>query len=384
MEPIEKTIAGQPSWIIRSDQVELAVARLGGHMAPVTFYRGSGRPVQPYHISPWQTEGQKVPVPVLVPLRGDFFCAPFGNPSVFRGRDYPAHGESACFAWRLAGAEKEGAVTSLTLRMRTRIAPGTVTKRLLLIDGHNVVYSQHVLEGFSGPMTIGHHATLAMPARERSMKVTTSPIRFGMTNPTPPGDPAGGDYFSMAVNRRFRTLAGVPMNWKDRPFDDASEFPARRGFCDLYAVFNRPGPIAWTAASFEDDGFVWFSLKDPAVQPATMFWAENHGRHSAPWNGRNCCLGLEDICAFLSEGLAASAAPNSLSRAGVPTTVRLSPDRPMAVNYIQGVVKVPRGFGRVRTLRFSPGRVTFESAAGRKVAAELCHEFIQTGRLSRR
>ena len=74
-----KTIVSQPSWVIRTSDVELAVTQLGGHMAPVTFHRRSAAPVQPYYISPWQGERLKIDEPVLVPLRGDFFCLPFGN-----------------------------------------------------------------------------------------------------------------------------------------------------------------------------------------------------------------------------------------------------------------------------------------------------------------
>lgn len=35
----DKTIHAQPSYVLSSNQVELAVTLLGGHMAPVTFYR---------------------------------------------------------------------------------------------------------------------------------------------------------------------------------------------------------------------------------------------------------------------------------------------------------------------------------------------------------
>ena len=55
-----------------------------------------------------------------------------------------------------------------------------------------------------------------------------------------------------------------------------------------------------------DEGFLWFSLKDPAVLPMTMLWMENHGRHFPPWNGRNCCLGLEDLCGYFAGGYAPS------------------------------------------------------------------------------
>ena len=74
----EREIRGQPSWLIRTDQVEMAVTKLGAHMAPVKFYRADDKFVQPYHISPWQGENLDLAYcPVLVPLRGDFFCLPF-------------------------------------------------------------------------------------------------------------------------------------------------------------------------------------------------------------------------------------------------------------------------------------------------------------------
>ena len=48
-----ETIDSQPSWILENPQVRLAVTKVGGQMAPVVFLRDSGKPVQPYHISPW-------------------------------------------------------------------------------------------------------------------------------------------------------------------------------------------------------------------------------------------------------------------------------------------------------------------------------------------
>src|SRR3954471_279357 len=76
----QRVIHSQPSWVISTPQVELAVTERGGQMAPVTFFRDTPKPVQPYHISPWQDEGLKdLPAPVLASLRGDWFCVPFGG-----------------------------------------------------------------------------------------------------------------------------------------------------------------------------------------------------------------------------------------------------------------------------------------------------------------
>jgi hypothetical protein len=382
MKAKRRIIAGQPSWVLANRQVELAVTELGGHMAPVTFHRDSPGPVQPYFISSWQGEKVKLDEPVLVPLRGDFFCMPFGAPGAWHGVRHVCHGEPATGKWTLGGVAVEGRVTRLTMTMQTVAMPGKVTKRLGLIDGHNVVYCQHVLEGFSTPAPLGHHATLALPDRPDAIRVATSPFKLGLTNPTPFGDPAIGHYQSLAINRKFTRLDKVPLLWKDPAFGDCSRHPTRTGFTDLLGVWARgaDGP-AWTTATVQDEGFMWFSLKDPALLPATLLWISNRGRHSFPWNGRNLCLGLEDVCAYFANTPAESAEPNQLNAMGIETVVKLSKSRPTAVNYIQGVVKVPPGFDCVRTASFGPGTVMFTSVTGKKVTAPVCHEFLATGQL---
>lgn len=389
MNPPVKTIASQPSWVLRSRTVELAITQLGGHMAPVTFYCDTGKPIQPYYISPWQGEGLRIDDPVLVPLRGDFFCMPFGANKQYKGRKVELHGDPATRRWTFAGTTSARGRTSLALEMKCGLPiPGKVTKILHLVDGQNVVYSTNVLEGFSGSFPLGHHATLAMPERAESVHVVTSPFRFGMTYPVPPGNPAEGGYCCYEPARKITSLSRVPTVYRDPAWVDASRYPTRKGFCDLVACFHEPkaapaGRIvpAWNTARFEDEGFIWFALKDPAVLPTMMIWAENHGRHFSPWNGRNNCVGLEDVCGYLALGLEASAKPNPVSKAGIPTAHRLSPRHPFAVHYIQGVVKIPAGFGAVKTLRFAPGEVRFVSTKGKTVAASVQHEFLAGGAL---
>ena len=130
-----------------------------------------------------------------------------------------------------------------------------------------------------------------------------------------------------------------------------------------------------------DEGYLWFSLKDPKVLNSTVFWIENHGRHGVPWNGRNNCLGLEDVTAHFADGLHASAEPNVLTKAGVKTAVELSADHPTAVHYIQGVAKVPSGFEQVKTVKFSPGAATFVSTNGHEVTVPVRHEYLKDGKL---
>lgn len=377
-----QTIHSQKSWVIHSQNVELAITQTGGQMAPVTFYRDSDKPVQPYHISPWQDEGLKLDVPVLVALRGDWFCVPFGgNTDTFNGESHPPHGEVAGGQWQLVESKSDAGVTTLKLAFETSVRKGRITKETTLLDGQNVVYSTDTVEGFAGPAPLGHHATLAMPDKEGVVRIAHSPIKFGMTCPSQFSDPTKGEYQSFAIGARFTSLTQVPLQFKGAPDADVTRLPARQGFADLLQICYEPGEIAWLTATRVDEGWLWFSLKDPSVLSSTVFWIENRGRHGVPWNGRNNCLGLEDVTSHFADGVAASSQPNVLTKEGVKTAVELSADHPTAVRYIQGVAKVPAGFEQVQTLTFAPGNVTFVSTTGQKVSVPVKHEFLKSGRL---
>lgn len=382
-----RIIHAQPSFVVATKEVEIAVTKAGGHMSPVTFFRDSAKPTQPYYVSPWQDEKPaQMPAPVLNTLRGDFFCLPFGgNTDEVAGEKHPPHGEIVGDTWNDVGTKKTGDVTTLTLGIETKVRKGRVTKELSLVDGQNAVYSRNVIEGFAGRAPLGHHATLAMPEKEGAVRIASSAFRFGMTCPSLFSDPKQREYQALLPGAKWTDLTKVPVAWKDAPDADLTRLPGRYGYADLIQIANEPwektnGP-AWTTATFADEGYVWFSLKDPAVLNSTVFWMEYHGRHGHPWNGRNNCLGLEDVTAFFADGLGASTKENVLTKQGVETSVALSADKPTAVNYIQGVVKIPEGFENVKTLEFAPGEVIFVSTTGKRVSAPVRHEFLKTGKL---
>lgn len=375
---------GQASWVIQSDQLELAVTELGGHMAPVHFYRNTSTPIQPYHISPWQGETHSYPAPVLVPLRGDFFCMPFGgNADKYQGEKYPPHGEVAGSKWTHIGTEKKGPISTLTLEMKITARAGKVTKTLQIVDGQNAVYSSHRIEGFQGRTPLGHHATLAMPDVEGAFKISHSPIKFGMTNSTLFSDPSNGEYQQLAINQRFTSLASVPSRFKDASDVDVSRLPQKQGYADLVMIVaaDSADKPAWLTAVRADEGWLWFSLKDPQVLANTVFWLENHGRHQLPWLGRNNCVGIEDVTAFFADGIKASAEENAISKLGAKTALDINGE--LTVRYIQGVAKIPTGFIEVADVEFKDGKVTFVSTTGQRVSEPIYYEYLRTGNLAK-
>lgn len=63
-------------------------------------------------------------------------------------------------------------------------------------------------------------------------------------------------------------------------------------------------------------------------------------------------------------GLAESAGANPLSEAGIPTTVMLRANRPLAVNYIMGIAPLPRRFDRVKRIDFRGDHIRLTPFSG--------------------
>lgn len=376
-----KTVAGQPSWRLASKNVEAYLTRQGGHLGPVTFKVG-GRKITPFSVAPWATEKLAKGTPEIIKvLRGDFFCMPFGgNARPFRGEKHPVHGETANVVWKLESIERETPVTALHASLQTKVRKGRVDKLISMIDGDAAVYQRHIISGMKGPMNLGHHAMLKFPDAPGSGLLSVSPIQFGQVYVNPVEDPAQGGYSILKPGAVFDSLDRVPTITGEHA--DLSRYPARKGFEDIAILVGRTDiPFAWTAVTFPAEGYVWFAIKDPRVLRSTLLWMSNGGRHYAPWNGRHTAvMGLEEITGYFHEGLAPSAAKNSLSEQGVPTSLTLDPQHPSTINYIMAVASVPRGFDHVATIDGAEDgqSVVLTSRSGKSIRASVDLSFMST------
>jgi hypothetical protein len=374
------TIAGQPSWTLQSNQVTAHLTRLGGHLGPVTFRLGR-RTIQPFSVAPWAEEKLATDTPpILAALRGDFFCCPFGidRGAPYRGQATPPHGETCNATWKLTRLTSRTNTHSLRATLTTRFRPGTVTKDILLRDGHSAIYQRHTLDGLAGPLTLGHHPMLKFPEAEGSGLISTSGFTSGHVFPEPLGVPAQGSYSALKPGARFTRLDRVPLALGG--FTDLSTYPARRGYDDLVQLLTKPTePFAWTAVSFPGSEYVWFSLKDPRVFNSTLFWLSNGGRYGAPWKGRHTAvLGLEEVTGYFDFSVAASAGKNPITQMGHPTTLSKSAGRDLTVNYIMAVAAIPKNFGRVSAITAVEGGVEIHTAKAKPVRVPLDTRFLTT------
>ena len=371
--------SGQPSWRLATPEVEAFVTETGGHLGPVSF-RIPGQTVQPLSVAPWAEDKINPALPpIMKVLRGDFFCLPFGgNATPFQGERHPVHGETANSKWKL---EARGA-GRLHLRLATRIRRGQVDKHIVLRPGHTAIYQRHIISGMTGPMSPGHHAMLKFPDAPGSGLISTSRFVHGEAIPEHLEHPEQGGYSWLKPGGTFNSLRRVPT--LDGRTTDLSVYPARRGFEDFILLVADPRqPLAWTAVTFPDEGYVWFALKDPRVLRETVFWMSNGGRHYPPWNGRHVnVLGLEEVTAYWG-GLAESAARNPLSSRCFATCLKLTPEKPLAVNYIMAVAPAPKGFDRVKAVTPAADNqsVTLTSRSGMRICVPLDLEFLGVGKL---
>ena len=373
-----KTIFGQPSYILANRQVQAAVTQTAGHLAPISF-RIAGKTIAPFAIAPWWNE--KVPagmLPLIRVLRGDFFCLPFGgNATPYRGEQHPPHGETANGNWKFESLAQTGNDTTLHLSLRTRVRSGRVDKRITLRSGQTAIYQEHIISGMTGPINPGHHSTLQFPDRPGAGRLSTSACVHRQVYIEPAGLPEQQAYSLLKPGAIFRDLHAVPTITGE--LADLSRYPARRGFEDIAILVADPKlKFAWSAVAFPEEGYVWFTLRDPRVLPSTILWMSNGGRHSAPWNGRHVnVMGVEDVTGFFHTGLAGSARPNVLTKRGLTTCHQMRADRPFAVRYIMAVAAIPRRFERVKDIIVAPDKVTLLGEHGIKVSTLLNSVFLK-------
>lgn len=329
-------IHGEPSLVLRSDCVELALTPRGGMLAPVYFAFGESQ-VQLYSLPPWTPDEHAEAPPVLAVLRGDFFCLPFGSSSISSF----IHGETANREWTVTALSPQSA----TLRLVCSHPSCTVEKTVSLRFGERVVYQEHRICGLDGAFSYGSHAILAVPAVSPG-SLSSGTLEFGLTAPENIDGPGSTTRSALPSGVEFVSLAEVP-----RPEGSCvslEEWLDHDG-CEDLAMIRHSDDLGWTALSCGQH--VWISLKRRDVYPCTLLWFSNGGRKGAPWSGEHRRrIGIEEICSYFHHGLEASRTEPLRAR-GVATVRNFSPDRPEVFRNIHLAAEVPADFGVLRSCR---------------------------------
>lgn len=346
--------------------ISASVTRAGAHLAPFKVNLGE-RIVNPYFVAPWVHEHQDALEPVLAPLRGNFFCLPFGAGGYgLDGRKFPVHGEVAGAEWSFASSAVAGDTSALELELCPSDIGGRVVKRIEIDETARSIFTDIKIEGVSGDFPVGYHPNLRMPVSGR-MYLSLGSLERIRVMPRDHLCYRDGEYASLAPGSSALSLDRVPDVFGG--LSDCSTFPRPEGFCDIVGVYRSPPPddIAFSFASYPAEGFAWWSLKRASRYAMTLLWMENRGRHGAPWSGRTAVLGIEDVTSSFADPVATSQGNNPTRAAGYPTTRHFEVGQATRFPYLEGVVPLPPGFTRVARSRVVEGGYTFTSVEGLRV-----------------
>lgn len=358
-------VHGEPSARIVSNSVSAWVTLRGAHIAPVEFDLGSTT-VQPYSLSPWQPADFPELDSLMQVLRGDFFCLPFADQG-----ERPYHGETASFTWCVTQQTR----ASITLRLETADTAATFHKRISVRDNDSTLYQEIQVSGLKGPYSYGTHPILDLSHYPSgSVSVTTSPLKWASVSPGVFSDPARGETQILQPAAQFSHLCSVPT--MDGNTTDLAHLPTAPGHEDLVMLCSADAEYAWTALRFPN--FIWFSLRRVADFPSTVLWISNEGRSQPPWQSRHTArLGVEDVCSYFAEGLAASRM-NHLADQGIPTVREFAAGEDVSLRIIQAVAAIPEGgFGTVQSIDVAHGTATLADEDGRRIQATCDVEFLR-------
>jgi hypothetical protein len=315
----------------------LTVQRLGAMLGPVTFLLPDGRQVSPLHVAPWLHEpgGEALPG-ILRRLRGEWPCAPFGYsvssagwPEAWArvmgpaGSDEEIHGHCSNHPW--TWRDDEDGALSLALDY-PQASPIERVERSIRPDPSAPAVDLEFRITVRRPcrLPIGLHPVFRLPTEPGAATLELGPFRAGFTYPhdVEPGAAL------FAPNERFSDLAAVP--GRVGGMIDASRFPLAAVTEELLQVAVLDGRAA--LANHQDRYRVELTWQKEHF-PSLLLWISNRGRMGAPWNARHVAIGVEPICSPFGLGPATALADNPIARAGVPTALDFSPERPFVTRY---------------------------------------------------
>ncbi len=324
---------------LESDHVRLEVGTKGGFLYPVEFLLEDGRSISPLHCAPWikETVPEETP-PMLRGLRGDFFCAPFGTSDLTPEETRP-HGATANANWKVISSSQ----SSLTLELEPSIMDSRVTKHVFLQANHPIIYQEHILCGGQGKIPIGHHAMLH--TKSKLLLGFSSFIWAGTPPDAPEPNPTLGRS-KLKYPQEFSSLKQVQL--KKGEHIDLQNYPVLESSEEILMLVSDPTvPFAWSAATNQEEGWVWFALKDPNTLPSTVLWLSNGGRDYPPFSSRHTgVIGIEEVNAYIHLGHQASL-ENPLLQQGIQTFIQLEPEKNVSIRYAFGVAATTKGFSRV-------------------------------------
>ncbi|MCP4384270.1 MAG: hypothetical protein GY798_23150 [Hyphomicrobiales bacterium] len=370
---------GKPSYALTNDSVDIRVSVQSGMFT--ASYTSGGKSIDPYFISPWWNEAPFLDQdPIMQNLRGDYFCFPFGaDVSPYPGVSYQIHGRTANNCWDFVAIEEAGGAKTVQLRMDLTPEDGHVDKVLTIRNGQPIVYTKHIVSGFSGQAPLGNHPNIQCSEVSGTAIIDMTPPLIGFTAPMPIDVPENMAYSLLKPGIEFSDMTAVPTVYGDTV--DMTRYPLPRGYEDVAMMISDPDrDFCFSSITEPAKGFLYFHLKDPKVLAETLLWMPNSGRYSPPMNGRVLGnIGLEEVTGNFFYGRAESLKSNAISEKGYKTYLEFSDQHPTSAKLISGTIPIESSFAGVKDIvQKNSNEITILGKGGERIDVPCSLDFMNS------
>jgi hypothetical protein len=312
-------------------------------------------------------------------MRGDYFCFPFGvNADAVNGKKQPLHGVTANECWDFAGIVQDGKATTMTLRVPFLPDDGEILKVIKIVDGHPVMYVNHVIKGFTGRSSIGTHPCIrSSDTPGADFLDMTEPVAC-FTPPNPLETPDNRGYYQLKYGEQIADRRKIPTIHGG--LVDLTRYPLAKGYEDAVMFLADPAKdFCFASLGCPELGYLYFQLKDPKVLKGSLYWMPNNGRHYAPLNGRlGSLIGIDEITGYYFYGRKPSMDANPLSDKGFETCLDFSASKPTNIRTISGTIPIGKDFKGVKDIVRKDGNtVTILGKGGEKMDVPCAVDFLK-------
>ncbi|MEA5052926.1 MAG: hypothetical protein VB093_05710 [Propionicimonas sp.] len=317
---------------VSSGNVSATVHRRGG-MVTATFAVG-GVTVSPLHEAPWAGYPAD---PLLDQLKGDFVCVPFGIApaslaafppewaELAPGKTQYGHGYAATHEWEV---EHIGAGSA---RLRVQYPdddPVEWVAREVSCTDSGVEVRDEVAVLRDARLPLGLHPMLHLPGRAGGARLVPPACEAIVTFPAPVDASS-----ILQPNAAVADLASAPL--QSGGTIDLTSLPLAVNTEELLMLCN----VTTSSARLDnhEEGYRVTLSWDSTLLKHCLLWFSNRGRSTAPWDGRNLCLGIEPVTSAFDLGTVISTTANPLSTQGLSTAVDLGAGQVHSVSHTLSV-----------------------------------------------
>lgn len=302
----------------------------GGMLARLQLKRVGKRAMDLLHRAPWLEDDYFNNEPGLFAhLSGEWVCAPFGwvpKDSKLFSAIY-AHGLPCHSAWQVDSVSESKVVLSYVF---PNGHPLKNLKRVIELKDDRVDLSFTLISNEDCAVPLGVHPCFPTDHELNALEleIAGDGIVYGID--CEPGTSR------LVPAKVFESLNKLPLKseyiGKDGNQDtvDATKLPFVYHTEEIVQMLH---PEGQAVLNYKNKGLRLILKWDGSKIPTCLLWMSNHGRKSEPWNGENCCLGIEPIASCWDFGEESLKDSNPIKDRGVKTAVSIKAGVPFTFDY---------------------------------------------------